>query len=69
MNKTVDLFRDGFYDLGMAMARRADGDARIAIEKNVAVRIGYPYATRVVGYELVIGTRIARCNVLRICLE
>ena len=45
------------------MPGRANRDAGVAIEKDVAVRIGDPYALRVIGDEFVIGSGIARGDV------
>jgi hypothetical protein len=38
------LFLDCAYDLRMAMARGADGNAGIAIQKNIAIDIFHPDA-------------------------
>ena len=51
------------------MAGRANGDAGVAVEKNVAVRVGDPNAAGVVGDEFVIRPRIARRNVLRVGVD
>src|SRR5687768_12999970 len=47
MNETVDLLSHGFDDLGMAVAGRAYGNAGVAVEKDVVVRIRDPNAAGV----------------------
>src|SRR5687768_13141361 len=50
----------------MAMSRRADRYAGIAIEKDVAVGIRDPHALRVIRDEFVVRAWVTRCNVLRV---
>ncbi len=63
MYKFCGLVRDRLYDLGMAMTGRADSDAGVAIQKNVAVRIFDPNAVALFGYEFIIRTWVARSDV------
>ena len=56
----------GGDDFRVAVARRADGDARVAIEEDVAVNVRHPDAFGVVCDELVIRARIGRRNPLRV---
>ena len=54
------LIADRFYDVRVTMAGRANGDAGVAVEKYVAVRVFYPDAVAFFGDEFVVRTRIAR---------
>jgi len=49
MDQLANLFLDRRDDLGVAMSGRTHGDARVAIQENVAVRICDPNAARMVG--------------------
>src|SRR5688572_23105382 len=69
MYQLGSLFGDRLNDLRMAMAGRTHGDAGVAIEKDVVVRVGYPDAVSVISNEFVIRPRIARRNVFRICVD
>jgi hypothetical protein len=69
MDQAIHLFGYCLYDLGVTMSGRANGYAGIAIEKDVSIRICYPYSFGVVGDKLVIRPRIARRNILRVSVD
>ena len=54
------------HDFGVAMARRTDRDAGVAVEKNIAVGVFDPDARAAFSDELPIGARIRRRHKLMV---
>src|SRR5205085_10212817 len=64
MNQLRGLLLDHFDDFGMTMTRRADGDAGVGIEKDVAVHVFDPHARAAFGDEFICGARVRWINEL-----
>jgi hypothetical protein len=66
----VDQFRglilNGAHYFGVAVAGGADGDARVAVEEDVAVNVRHPHALAALGDELEVGARVGRRDPTRV---
>jgi len=60
--REYDVVLDGTDNFGMAMTRRAHGDARVAVEKNIAVDVFDPDAFAAFGDQLEVRPRIGRID-------
>src|SRR5205814_527538 len=65
MYELAYLLLKGRYDLRMTMAGRTDRNTGIAVQKDVAVRIGYPNAAGMICHEFKVRTWIARRYIFR----
>jgi hypothetical protein len=69
MNQLRCLVLNGADYFRMAMPRGANGDARVAVKKNVAVNVSHPNALRVIGDQFESRSGIRRRNVLSVGID
>jgi len=69
VNQFRGLVLDCADDFGMAMTRGTDRDARVAVEKNIAVDVFDPDAFAAFGNQLEVRARIGRIDEFRVGLD
>jgi hypothetical protein len=69
VNKLGRLFLDSFHDFGMAVSRRTDGDASIAIKEDISVNVMNPNSLGKVGNQFERRSWIRRSNKFGVCFD